>query len=296
MSREQCITKMLAKKKQRNVWKNRFETTQSYMQWHLFNFKLCDLVDFLQEMTIDGNCSVLDIGCGLGSVDYVISKYTQANVTGLDLSTTGIAKAQQTSQLSTSGLSFILGDAESLPIKTRSLDYVIVMDLLEHLPNPLDCIREIERILKKGGLALFSVPNKEYDLTLDKLVELTFPKIFIKRMKKVGHSKDLFFTVSELSEMLEVTRMKPVKTEHYYTFFTSLHDVWLMEFIRTILEIPHLPSHRYRNEKHAQIISRLKRYHHKMFPYIRGVLKLFDRTLQRIGAGSAGFWILAQKK
>jgi len=296
MSRERYVTKMLAKKKQRNIWKYRFETAPSYMQLHLFNFKLCDLVDFLQEMTIDGNCSVLDVGCGTGSVDYLISKYTQANVIGLDLSTMGIAKAQQTSQLSATSLSFVLGDAESLPIKTRSLDYVIVMDLLEHLPNPLDCIREVARILKKGGRALFSVPNKEYDLTLDKLVELAFPKIFMKRMKKVGHSKDLFFTVSELSEMLEVTRMKPIKTEHYYTFFTSLHDVWLMECARTILKIPYLPSHRHRNEKSAQIVSRLKGYHHQIFPYTRGILKLLDRTLQRIGAGSAGFWILAQKK
>lgn len=50
------------------------------------------------------------------------------------------------------------GDACRMPFRTESVDAVIVKDVLEHVLDPAGSVREIHRVLKKGGLAFCSVP------------------------------------------------------------------------------------------------------------------------------------------
>ncbi len=52
----------------------------------------------------------------------------------------------------------VYGDAHSMPISTNSVDNVLLLDVLEHLPKPETCIREIERVLKPGGRLTIQVP------------------------------------------------------------------------------------------------------------------------------------------
>lgn len=48
---------------------------------------------------------------------------------------------------------------EQLKIKKNSIDFVICKDVLEHLINPNNLVREISKILKPGGIVLSHVPN-----------------------------------------------------------------------------------------------------------------------------------------
>jgi len=54
----------------------------------------------------------------------------------------------------------ILCDANQLGcIKNESADFVIANHVLEHSPNPLGALLEWLRIIKKGGILFFSLPN-----------------------------------------------------------------------------------------------------------------------------------------
>ena len=46
-----------------------------------------------------------------------------------------------------------------LPFKKSSFDVVIGLEVLEHLYNPYDMMKEIKRVLKPGGYAIISMPN-----------------------------------------------------------------------------------------------------------------------------------------
>ena len=53
-------------------------------------------------------------------------------------------------------------NTEPLPWGDRSFDAVISWEVMEHLENPFHFVREIARVLKPGGLFLFSTPNIQH--------------------------------------------------------------------------------------------------------------------------------------
>lgn len=52
----------------------------------------------------------------------------------------------------------VVGDVTALPVADASQDLVLCEHVLEHVVDPLAAAREIERVLRPGGIALISVP------------------------------------------------------------------------------------------------------------------------------------------
>ena len=50
-------------------------------------------------------------------------------------------------------------DASRLPLADDSVDMLIVLEMLEHVPDPPAVVRELGRVLKPGGTVLLSVPS-----------------------------------------------------------------------------------------------------------------------------------------
>ena len=49
-------------------------------------------------------------------------------------------------------------DITKIPEKDNTFDFIICNHVLEHVPNDLDAIKELYRVLKKGGQAILQVP------------------------------------------------------------------------------------------------------------------------------------------
>jgi ubiquinone/menaquinone biosynthesis C-methylase UbiE len=60
------------------------------------------------------------------------------------------------------GVRFICGDATDLPFENESFDGVTMFDLLEHVPNDREAVREAFRVLRPGGFLLVSTPNESW--------------------------------------------------------------------------------------------------------------------------------------
>lgn len=74
--------------------------------------------------------------------------------TGLDLSEANVAKAAALA------LDVRLANAsEPLPVGDHAYDCVVCLELLEHLPDPLALLGELNRVLTPDGRAVISVPN-----------------------------------------------------------------------------------------------------------------------------------------
>ena len=122
-------------------------------------------VDF-RHFPLSSGDVVLDLGCGEGR--HVISAYLEANVqsVGVDLSLDDLRTTREKflpfEEPQNSAKSFGLSSANALelPFADDTFDKVICSEVLEHIPDYQGALREIERVLKPGGLFCASVPRR----------------------------------------------------------------------------------------------------------------------------------------
>ncbi|MBM3118768.1 MAG: class I SAM-dependent methyltransferase [Chloroflexi bacterium] len=108
---------------------------------------------------------ILDVGCGEGRHSWEACKRNECLVCALDIDETNLKKAHYALYLldkqgETRGKWLLLkGDILSLPFKDASFDKVICSEVLEHVPDDLQGIRELVRVLKDKGTLAISVPS-----------------------------------------------------------------------------------------------------------------------------------------
>lgn len=108
---------------------------------------------FVEHMDISPGGFLFDVASGEGYfVRVALSK--GLNAYGSDISRVICKKADQNSKHR-----FFVADAEYLPIKSGSMDYVTNIGSLEHFENMEKGLDEMARILKQSGKAYILVPN-----------------------------------------------------------------------------------------------------------------------------------------
>lgn len=99
--------------------------------------------------------SVLDLGCGTGSVGFAISRRLEGNVDmhGIDLSGTQLNYAALKAEKENMDLSLYRGSMDLLPFKDESFDLVIISVAFCETTAQVrkDVIKEVSRVLKKNS-------------------------------------------------------------------------------------------------------------------------------------------------
>lgn len=139
----------------------------------------------------------LDIGCGEGDFfDALALSYEQ--VIGIDIDKGHIDKAQMRAS-SAKAVYAAMADAQNLPVKSQTVDAVILRMALSQIPEPLVALDEAVRVLKPGGfLSLIDSEKKTGDafqrkisahLENQKTVAIDFtrslPRLFMLRARKI---------------------------------------------------------------------------------------------------------------
>lgn len=98
---------------------------------------------------------ILDVGCGDGFATSVAAQRNPGHrFAGLDWSARSLAQARER------GVSVLRAGLDSrLPIRSASVDVVIMSEVIEHLVDTDSAIEEVHRVLKPGGSLLLSTPN-----------------------------------------------------------------------------------------------------------------------------------------
>ena len=124
--------------------------------------------------------TVLDYGCGAGENSVLIASHGARRVIGIDISPELVELGQQRLALHGFAASAELrvGSAHELPVEDESIDVVFGMAILHHLDLPL-ASREVFRVLKKGGRAIFLEPvrNSRVVRFVRNLIPYTAPDI-----------------------------------------------------------------------------------------------------------------------
>lgn len=103
---------------------------------------------------IEKGIKVIDVGCGDGSVSSLFIK-KGCSVYGIDISEEVVKLAQSR------GIKAQVLDMNKapLPFDSGSFEAVTIIDVLEHVIDPLSLLKECRRILKEEGKIILSIPN-----------------------------------------------------------------------------------------------------------------------------------------
>lgn len=142
------------------------------------DFTYNTLLFLLKKYLKKGN-SVLDVGCGVGTVALYIGSLGH-NVLGIDVSERGVGIAKQNaSNLKVdNNVKFEKMDfAHSLP--RQKFDAIVCTEVLEHLKSDKNAVSNMRSLLKRGGIVIASSPSLNAPL---------YKMGFLKKFDhKVGH-------------------------------------------------------------------------------------------------------------
>jgi SAM-dependent methyltransferase len=113
------------------------------------------LYHYVTESIDFRNKAVVEVGCGRGGgLYYIVKWWAPSCAIGIDLCKKAVRFCNDYHRLN--GLSFRHGDAQNLPLENKSCDIVISVESSHRYENFERFLSEVHRVLRDGGLFLFS--------------------------------------------------------------------------------------------------------------------------------------------
>ena len=117
---------------------------------------------------LDESANLLDVATGPGHLAIELAKLRArlgrlgpGRITGIDISRSFLAIAQQNARASGVDVRFELGDAQALPFDDETFDAVVCRAAFKNFAEPVTALDEMERVLKPGGFGLIMDLNRE---------------------------------------------------------------------------------------------------------------------------------------
>lgn len=111
------------------------------------------LLNFIEKYRarLGDEIKILDAGCGAG---LLLKKMESLGTCyGIDISQIAVDFCKKR------GINNVqVADAAGIPYSDNTFDVVVALDVIEHIENDKEAIREIYRVLKPGGIAIVTVP------------------------------------------------------------------------------------------------------------------------------------------
>jgi SAM-dependent methyltransferase len=128
-------------------------------------------LEVLERLVPVSGRDVVDVGCGGGALVRALAA-RGARMTGVEISESQLAAAVRDD--GGSGARYLVGVGQQLPLPDVSLDVVLFMRTLHHVPpaEMVGALREARRVLRPGGVVYVAEPLTEGDFfELTSLVE-----------------------------------------------------------------------------------------------------------------------------
>ena len=131
------------------------ETATADRPWHALVYA------HLRATDLEGR-DVLEIGCGRGELacELQTARTPPARLIAADFahSAVRLGRARAASR-AVEGVTWMVADVQHIGLPDASVDTVISCETIEHLPDPVQALREFRRVLRPGGRLILTTPN-----------------------------------------------------------------------------------------------------------------------------------------
>lgn len=90
---------------------------------------------------------LLDVGCGVKPFKKIYASYCKNSI-GIDVETSPHQKTEVD----------VIYDGKKIPFEDGRFDYVLCTEVMEHVPEPAAFLKEINRVMKPGGILIMTTP------------------------------------------------------------------------------------------------------------------------------------------
>ncbi|MDN3016703.1 demethylmenaquinone methyltransferase [Paenibacillus sp. BSR1-1] len=192
--------------------------------------------DTMKRMNVQPGSKALDVCCGTADWTIALAEAVgpSGEVAGLDFSqnmlNVGIEKVKQ---LKLNQVKLIHGNAMELPFEDNSFDYVTIGFGLRNVPDYLQVLKEMHRVVKPGGIAVCletSQPTligyRQLFYFYFRFIMPVFGKLFAKSYKEYSWLQESardFPGMKELARMFEQAGFNDVMYKSYSGGAAAVH-------------------------------------------------------------------------
>jgi 2-polyprenyl-6-hydroxyphenyl methylase/3-demethylubiquinone-9 3-methyltransferase len=148
---------------------------------------------------------VLDLGCAGGFLAEALDD-RGARVTGIDPAAEAIAAARAHAEAGGRTIRYDVGLGEALPYADAAFDAVACVDVLEHVSDLGQVLREVARVLRPGGRFFYDTINRNL---VSRLAVITAAEDVLRLLPKGTHDPDMFITPAELHAAMKAAGLEP---------------------------------------------------------------------------------------
>ncbi|MDD2318988.1 MAG: class I SAM-dependent methyltransferase [Geobacteraceae bacterium] len=162
-------------------WHNLYEDS-TYLSQHMANRKKI-VLDLVRKYAAGNTLKILDMGCGTGILTRSLLDENHY-VASLDCSKQMLEKLEESLKDSNckTFLGTVLGNVADTSFSAEYFDAIICIGVFQYQLHDDDLLREISRILRKGGFGVFTLPNL---LRLNYLLDpFYYFRFFIRTIKR----------------------------------------------------------------------------------------------------------------
>lgn len=192
--------------------------------------------DVMRRMNVQKGSKALDVCCGTADWTIALAGATGPNgeVVGLDFSKNMLKVGEEkVRSLKLDQITLIQGNAMELPFPDGTFDYVTIGFGLRNVPDYLQTLKEMNRVLKPGGMAVCletSQPTmfgyKQLYYAYFRFIMPAFGKLFAKSYKEYSWLQESardFPGMKELAKMFENAGFEKVEYKPYTGGVAAMH-------------------------------------------------------------------------
>jgi demethylmenaquinone methyltransferase / 2-methoxy-6-polyprenyl-1,4-benzoquinol methylase len=192
--------------------------------------------DTMKRMNVQPNSRALDVCCGTADWTIALANTVgpKGEVVGLDFSENMLKIGhKKVKELGLKQVKLIHGNAMELPFEENSFDYVTIGFGLRNVPDYMQVLREMNRVLKPGGMAVCletSQPTmigfKQLYYFYFRFIMPTFGKMFAKSYEEYSWLQESardFPGMKQLAKMFENAGFKKVYYKPYSGGVAAVH-------------------------------------------------------------------------
>lgn len=112
---------------------------------------------------------ILDVGAGAGvTLKWLKNFYPNSETTGTEINSELKAELARNADIA------VIGSIDDCLPQLKTYDLILLLDVLEHLPDSLETLKKVTKLLEPSGCVIVSVPNVAH-------LSVSIPLLFLRR-------------------------------------------------------------------------------------------------------------------